>query len=520
MRDGSVPSRRAPPRAFVDAWRAWLEDAGWPGDRSLSSAEFQALRAFDALIAAFASLAAVGGELTASQALDALRALASETLFQPERPRAPIQIMGMLEAAGMPLDALWALSLSAERWPAAPRPHPMLPLPWQRERDVPHSSAARELAFARALTDQLARAAPEVIASHARVVDDHRCVTSGLIADWPCIDVATSPARAASAQFAERPALERVVGDRAPPLARDEPVRGGANVIEAQSECPFRAVAKHRLRVEPWEAPAAGLAPWERGRLMHNALAAFWRDLGSHAALVELSREVLDARIAAAVAEAIGKLDAVRVRELPPIVLATEPSRLRDLIRDWIEACERERAPFSVRAVEQAMTLAIGGLSLSTRLDRVDSLDGGGAAIIDYKSGEIAALRRWFDARPSATQLAQYALAWRAAGEADPLRAVAFAQVAPGMTKATGVAADESAWPSLTLASRLPAGAPRDWAETLAWWHDTMAALASDFAAGEAAVDPRERAVCERCGMQALCRVDAIGATLDANDDA
>ena len=62
-------------------------------------------------------------------------------------------------------------------------------------------------------------------------------------------------------------------------------MRGGTGVIAAQSDCPFRATALYRMRVEPWPQAAEGLNARERGQLVHATMAAFWRDVGSHAAL-------------------------------------------------------------------------------------------------------------------------------------------------------------------------------------------------------------------------------------------
>jgi len=44
-------------------------------------------------------------------------------------------------------------------------------------------------------------------------------------------------------------------------------------------------------------------------------------------------------------------------------------------------------------------------------------------------------------------------------------------------------------------------------------------ALARDFARGEATVDPRERAICKNCGLQSLCRIDAVANGDEANGD-
>ena len=237
------------PREHVVAWRAWLAALGWPGHRARDSGEHQALRAWDRELAEFTTLGAVEPRLSRPDALAALRAHLRTVVFQPEAARAPIQIVGLLEAAGQPFDALWVAGLAAETWPPAPEPHPLLPVAWQRLRHVPRSSAARELAYAALLTAEFARAAPEVVFSHPATRDDHPCSPSPLLPrpDEPLAqDVAGDPGTAPT-QFA-RPAPREVVADQfAPRLAVPMRVRGGARLVEAQSDCPFKATATHRL---------------------------------------------------------------------------------------------------------------------------------------------------------------------------------------------------------------------------------------------------------------------------------
>src|SRR5262249_4952420 len=132
----------ASPREWVEAWQAWLAAAGWPGDRTLASDEYQARAAWDELLAKVASLGVVQSRMGRDDALEALNALVAQTLFQPEVESAPVQILGLLEAAGQPFDSLWVAGLAAERWPAAPRPPPLLPPEWQRARNGPHATRA------------------------------------------------------------------------------------------------------------------------------------------------------------------------------------------------------------------------------------------------------------------------------------------------------------------------------------------------------------------------------------------
>ena len=184
-RDAWRATRRSTPREWADTWRSWLSAVGWPGSRPLDSAEYQAREAWERLLGQFASLGAVAPRLAPARALASLRSLAAETLFQPEGGVAPIQILGLLEGTGLAFDALWVAGLAADRWPAAPSPNPLLPLAWQRERDVPRASARREREYAQALTARFARAAPEVVFSSAANIDDHESSPSALILSYP-----------------------------------------------------------------------------------------------------------------------------------------------------------------------------------------------------------------------------------------------------------------------------------------------------------------------------------------------
>ena len=86
------------------------------------------------------------------EALARLRRLAAQTLFQPEAPDAPVQILGVLESAGMSFDHLWVMGLSDEAWPIHPRPNPFLPLEAQRQARVPEASLEATLALDAAIT--------------------------------------------------------------------------------------------------------------------------------------------------------------------------------------------------------------------------------------------------------------------------------------------------------------------------------------------------------------------------------
>ena len=516
-RDAQRLPLSASPRVWAETWRAWLATMGWPGDRASSSAEYQARGVWDELLSHFAALGAVESSLTRPDALAALRALAANRIFQPEMTEASIHILGVLEAAGITFDGLWVAGLAAESWPPAPRPNPFLPLAWQRERSVPRSSAARELDYAEALTDQLLRAAPNIVVSHAKSADDHLRAASALIMALPELPTDATPAPMPSTQvmFAAAPMREAVSDDLAPPLPPGSRAPGGASLLEKQSDCPFRAVAVHRLKTEPWPKPFDGLSPIERGRLVHGALAAFWREVRDHATLAAFAPDALAAHIAAAVKRAMasGEIPAARWRKLPPVLAAGEADRIAGIVRRWLEDFDRGRPPFVVRHIELPAKLELGNLIFTLKLDRVDALPDGGVAIIDYKTGKAVAPLHWFDARPQATQLPLYAFAQRAMVPSDSVRAVAYAQLKPGDFRIEGLAADTGAWPGLPRPSDLKGIALADWTAVEARWGDALGALAGEIAAGHAPVAPRNiRTTCQYCGLQPLCRIGARSA--------
>jgi hypothetical protein len=308
--------------------------------------------------------------------------------------------------------------------------------------------------------------------------------------------------------MARSEALERLADERAPPLPAGSAIRGGARIIQTQSDCPFQAVARHRLGARPWPRAGPGLAAFERGLLAHATLAAFWSSIPDRASLLALDADRLDAEVAGAVDQGIACLPAVRWRSVPDAVRAAESRRLNRLLRAWLEI-ERARPPFAVAAIEARRDLTLGGVALRIRVDRIDALGDGGLAIIDYKTGVLDQPGRWFDDRPRASQLGTYTLAQRAAEPQLAVRAVVHAELRTESIAASGLAADRAAWPGLTHVAA--AGPFADWRSLESWWAAHLGALASELAAGVATVTPRLKpSPCRNCGLQAFCRIDSV----------
>ena len=449
----------------------------------------------------FSELAALGKvrpQMSLGEALAQLRTLASETLFQPESPPAPVQILGPLEAAGMDFDALWLLGMDDRTWPPAPNPNPLLPSQLQRELGMPHASAARELAFATALTERLQCSAATVIASHACSEADREQRPSPLIGAWPPA-AEPRPAGGLRSACAHTGALEPLPLAEAGAARAEQ--RGGAGLLSAQANCPFQAVARFRLAARPLEEPSFAADGALLGTLVHELLQRVWQRLGDSDGLAQHDATALQGLVqplAAATLEDIGRR---RPDLLTPRFRAIEAQRLTRLVIDWL-AVERTRGQaFTVTALEQDQQVELHGLRLTTRADRVDRLADGSLAIVDYKTGRVVSSAGWHDARLTEPQLPLYCLH----GEGD-VSAVLLARVRRDQAGCAfiGLSRDAGFAPGVVTPQEIPEHA--DWTQTLAHWRRALDELANEFVAGRADPTPSPQA-CEYCPYGALCRV-------------
>jgi probable DNA repair protein len=475
------------PHALAQQFTALLDAAGFPGERTADSAEFQARARFNALLAEFSRLGAVLPRLAPADALARLRRLCAETLFQPESPDAPIQVLGVLESAGLAFDHLWVGGLTEDAWPLAARPNPFLPAALQKKAGIPEAAAETSLELDRRITKGWSEAAAEVVFSFPMKDGDRDLTPSPLISIFPPGKIETHHASAYRDLIHAARRLESLVEGDAPHFAGTT-VKGGTRVLTDQSACPFRAFARHRLGAQSLESPAEGLDAAGRGQLLHALMSGLWARLKDSATLASASAQQVERAIDEAAGEAIAALD------LDGPFAALERARLARLAREWLEV-ERERPAFEVVAREEKRALRAGGLEFSGRIDRMDRLADGTHALIDYKTSNQLTPRMWMDGRPEDPQLPLYAVS---AGEA--VSAVAFARLRAGGMRFMGYAQVPDAIPKLQRYD--------DWDSLLAGWRQVVDDLAQGFEFGDARVDPKNGlATCARCDLQTLCRV-------------
>ncbi len=494
-----------------------LDAAAFAQARPLSSAEFQAVRRWQQALDACGSLGFDGRRIPWSEFLSVLARTLDETLFAPESRDAPIQIAGPAESAGLTADAVWFLGADEDAWPPRGSTHPLLPPEVQREARMPHATPQLDWDLAHAITTRLLASAPEVHFSFAKQKKEAEARRSRLVEQFAGTPQPLPPEL--TAPLSPPPQTESFQDFSQIPFPHNK-VEGGAGVLTTQSQCPFKAFATARLAAQDWSPAEAGLTAAQRGLLLHAVLHAVWAGLPysirSQDQLQNLKER--SSFVAGHVRRVLrDKIPAGLRERLPRRYMELEELRLTRLVTEWLVR-EAERWPFTVIGTEVDSTVQISGLTFDLRLDRIDRLndgtqleDGtrlndGSLLIIDYKSGDVSP-KSWELPRPDDVQLPLYA-SFAIDHEKEKLGGLVFAKVRAGKHEFAGRVRDARA----TLLERLRGNTnlvknPLTGVELLKW-KKYIEQLAKDFLAGRAEVDPRDYPkTCERCGLQALCRI-------------
>jgi len=496
------------PGYWAEHFTGLLHELGWPGERALSSREYQAVEHFRNTLTDLASLDVLSRTLDRSAAVSLLVRLNSNLEFQPQGTDGPVQVLGALESSGMTFEHLWILGLHDAALPSSPSPNPFIPLPTQRRHKMSRSDAEREHDFATRIAARLFSAAPEVMCSWPARDKGADLRPSPFLSGWP--DGRLTPQESGAAQIVlclARPNLEEVNDFQGPRLTTRKPFTGGTGIIRDQALCPFRAFAHHRLRAERLDAPEIGIDAISRGSLVHTVLELFWEATLDQDVLRSLDESDLTNQLEAAVAGALARLEKEQRFDLPPRQRQIEQKRLISLSRQWLDI-EKRRGHFRVLSAEKPMQIKVGDLAIRTRVDRIDELDDGTCAVIDYKTGRADPLQ-WLEDRITEPQLPIYCLG----RSCSQVGAVMYAVVRSKAKESgfSGLARNMGDWPgarSRTISSRL---AERGWdsfENVLEHWRTSLPALGDAFVHGVAVVDPVDvELACRYCDLMGLCRI-------------
>ncbi|HEY9030630.1 MAG TPA: PD-(D/E)XK nuclease family protein [Kangiella sp.] len=493
---------------------AVLDTAEWPGSRTLHSREYQIQQTFyDSFNQLRQFQVFYPQKMSFSRLLELLSQIVTEKQFHQELPKAPIQIMGLLETLGLEFDHVWLTGATYQVLPAQPNPNPFIDKQTLKQHQMPGSSAQREFEYAQQLIASLLASSHNVTISYPRFEGSSELLPSPFIAEY---SEKVVPANATLAptfiQTIDRDidsnnVVERYQDDHGMPLAEGV-VKGGTGFFRDQINCPFKAYMSYRLRVKEFEEVEQGLNAMERGSLVHSVLEAFWKEHDSNEILLDKSDSQLSSLIEPYLTRVLDEYkDRFYYLQLDDFA----DNEFQRLLKQLTQALQIDarRLPFTSLPPEQDQSITIEGLTFNLKVDRIDEVDDG-LLIIDYKTGTPTRAKlypRDKKLAPEEPQLALYAI-----NQGDtPIAGVSFFNINAKEIRYQGIA---DTIEHLALDKR--SAIKEAMCDIIDRWQLQMSEVARDIKAGTAIVDPRN---CDYCDFASACRINQRKTMPQPKDD-
>jgi ATP-dependent helicase/nuclease subunit B len=472
-----------------------LKLAGWPGERTLNSEEFQASEALIKVIRQLNQFNLTKVNSNYAQAMTLVNFLCQEIVFQPQTEKAPIQILGVLEALGMSFDKLMVIGLDDLSWPTHAKPNPFIPYQLQRDKLMPHANAERELIFCKKVTQTFINDNKDVIFSSPLNDGNKQARASLLIKEIQLVVIDEEKRPDTLTMYT----LEQFQDWQAPCLS-DTQSQGGTEIIRQQALCPFMAFAHLRLKAQSIEEPIEAFDAMLQGSLAHKALEFFWQKIKTQEQLLKLDDQQQETVIEETVDLALADSKTHHIMEG---LISLEKKRLIKLLSHWL-TIEKQRRTFSVIETEHTYYYQTPYIAIRMKIDRIDQLSNNSRVIIDYKTGATT-IASWFGNRPKEPQLPIYCLS-----QTQDTSGIMFAQLKANNMQFKGLVRDEDETSaSLKTVEQIRNDhKAENWDAQIDSWKNSIDQLAHNFHKGNAAADPVDTTACMYCDLHSLCRIN------------
>jgi probable DNA repair protein len=505
----SVPSKNATPSQMAQTLESLLAALNWPGERSITSLEFQAINAWQKALEQLKKLDVLGKNISLSEAVNLMQQICTEQVFQTETESdSSIQILGIMEALSAPVDVMWVLQMNDHIWPPPARQNPLLPAFIQRTARVPNADNSVQAEFAATVQQRLLHSAKRIIFSSSKTEGESQLRASPLMKGIANIDAEIQLAETLAEQLSrkENDNLEHINDHIAPVVRTAEHVSGGTGLIKAQAICPAWAFYQFRLGAKALKTPSNGLDAMERGSLVHDVLEQFWQPDKKQRHFADL-RDMSEADFTQALNLAVGNTlrnFSDSNKSISSTVLELEHERLYKLISDWLQYEKTRSVNFNIVACEAEKQVDICGIEVTLKIDRIHALENGAIEFIDYKTGQIPKISSWGETRITEPQLPIYAAF--GADDNTHISGVQFAWVKVAEHTFSGVAeANFETEPD----KRKPKFIQNfsDWHSLLTHWKTSIKSIAEEIKQGEAAVRFEDASLLMYCEVLPLLRL-------------
>ncbi len=481
---------------WLQAWR-WSPEVESGG---LDSIQYQLLMRWQGLLAEYMGLSAVQSSIGIARAIEVLRQMARDAVFQPQANASPILISGLYEAIGRPVNTCFLTGMN-QHYPTSVNSDPFVPNRLLHDAGFPNATAEGNYIQARKVNQSLLAAAESAVVSYAIYDEQDREIEGGVSSLYRDQNFERSGTPLSPAQLEVE--LEEYQDVQGPAWASTQGPKGGSSIFENQSNCAFKAFVTHQLGFERDQEAEFGLDGLDRGNVVHRMLELAWLKIQTQSKLASLSEPELETIIANAVKKAIlneqAKLSADKA-----VLLQREQLRLSNILKNWLMLEAKRPLGFSVIESEQKRYGNIGGIEFAYIIDRIDQTDDGRQLIIDYKTGTVSR-RDWTEERLAKPQMPLYSVMLNRA-ESRTLSGIAYAKVDARKNEFIELCETDI----LKIKSWRTQEYETSWLDGQARWGELFDELAEQFLAGDARVNPIEENTCMYCDLKSVCRVSQL----------